>query len=168
MPGESSDLILEMPPIRRPQLKNIVVKTVGRLEWYIREAVPIFILGTLVLFVLDKVGALAHLIHDSEPVVVGLLQLPPRATEAFLVGFFRRDYGAAGIYALFNQGLMTPVQAVVSLVTITLFVPCVANFFVIVKEHGLRTALAMSAFIFPFAFVVGGLVNVALRAAGLP
>ncbi len=168
LPGESSDLILEMPPIRRPQLKNIVVKTVGRLEWYIREAVPIFILGTLALFVLDKLGALTHLIHDSEPVVVGLLQLPPRATEAFLVGFFRRDYGAAGIYALFNQGLMTPVQAVVSLVTITLFVPCVANFFVIVKEHGLRTALAMSAFIFPFAFVVGGLVNVALRAAGLP
>jgi len=168
LPGESSDLILEMPPIRRPQLKNIVIKTIGRLEWYIREAVPIFVLGTFALFVLDRVGALEHLIHGSEPVVVGLLQLPPRATEAFLVGFFRRDYGAAGIYALFNQGLMTPVQAVVALVTITLFVPCVANFFIIVKEHGVRTALAMSAFIFPFAFLMGSVVNVALRAAGLP
>ena len=51
--------------------------------------------------------------------------------------------------------------------TITLFVPCVANFFVIVKEHGLRTAVAMSAFIFPFAFVVGGTLNLALRAVGL-
>jgi ferrous iron transport protein B len=167
LPGESSDLILEMPPIRRPELKNIVIKTIGRLEWYVREAVPIFILGTLVLFLLDRLGALERLIRGGEPVVVSLLQLPPRATEAFLVGFFRRDYGAAGIYALFNQGLMTPVQAVVALVTITLFVPCVANFFIIVKEHGVRTALAMSAFIFPFAFLMGGAVNVLLRAAGL-
>jgi ferrous iron transport protein B len=53
------------------------------------------------------------------------------------------------------------------LVTITLFVPCVANFFVIIKERGMRTALAITAFIFPFAFVIGGLLNLALRAAGL-
>jgi ferrous iron transport protein B len=59
------------------------------------------------------------------------------------------------------------VQAVVALVTITLFVPCVANFFVIVKERGARTALAMTAFIFPFAFLVGGILNAALRAVGL-
>lgn len=167
LPGERSDLILEMPPIRRPQLGNIVIKTVGRLEWYLKEAVPIFVLGTLVLFALDAVGALNRIVHASEPAVVGLLQLPPQAAEAFLVGFFRRDYGSAGIYALFGRGLLTPVQAVVALVTITLFVPCVANFFVIVKEHGWRTAVAMSAFIFPFAFVVGAVVNLALRAVGL-
>jgi ferrous iron transport protein B len=167
LPGERSDLILEVPPIRRPQLGNIVIKTAGRLEWYLKEAVPIFIVGTFVLFVLDATGSLGRIVHASEPAVVGLLNLPPKAAEAFLVGFFRRDYGSAGIYALFEHGLLTPVQAVVSLVTITLFVPCVANFFVIVKEHGLRTAVAMCAFIFPFAFVVGGALNLALRAVGL-
>jgi ferrous iron transport protein B len=167
LPGQRSDLILEMPPIRRPQLGNITIKTIGRLEWYLKEAVPIFVLGTLVLFVLDATGVLGRIVHASEPAVVGLLNLPPRAAEAFLVGFFRRDYGSAGIYALFEQGLMTPVQAVVALVTITLFVPCVANFFVIVKEHGWRTGVAMSGFIFPFAFLVGGTVNLALRAVGL-
>jgi len=168
LPGERSDLILEVPPIRRPQLGNIVIKTVGRLEWYLREAVPIFVLGTFVLFVLDASGVLSRIVRASEPVVVGVLSLPPKAAEAFLVGFFRRDYGSAGIFALFRQGALGPVQAVVALVTITLFVPCVANFFVIVKEQGARTALAMTAFIFPFAFVVGGAVNLALRLIGLP
>jgi ferrous iron transport protein B len=167
LPGEPSDLILEVPPIRRPQLGNIVIKTLGRLEWYVKEAVPIFVLGTLVLFVLDATGALSGIVRASEPAVVGLLNLPPKAAEAFLVGFFRRDYGSAGIYALFQHGALTSVQAVVALVTITLFVPCVANFFVIVKERGVRTALAMTAFIFPFAFIVGGTVNLALRAVGL-
>jgi ferrous iron transport protein B len=167
LPGERSDLILEVPPIRRPQLGNVLIKTLGRLEWYLKEAVPIFVLGTLVLFVLDATGVLTRIVAASEPAVVGMLQLPPRAAEAFLIGFFRRDYGSAGIYALFQQGALTPVQAVVALVTITLFVPCVANFFIIVKEHGWRTAVAMSAFIFPFAFVVGSTVNLGLRAVGL-
>jgi ferrous iron transport protein B len=167
LPGTQSDLILEVPPIRQPQLGNIVVKTVGRLEWYLKEAVPIFLLGTFVLFVLDATGALERIVRASEPAVVGVLNLPPKAAEAFLVGFFRRDYGSAGIYALFQDGLMSSVQAVVALVTITLFVPCVANFFVIIKERGLRTAIGMTAFIFPFAFVVGGVVNFALRAVGL-
>ena len=168
LPGPRSDLILEVPPIRRPQLSNIVIKTVGRLEWYLKEAVPVFVLGTLVLFVLHATGVLSRIVHASEPAVVGLLNLPPKAAEAFLVGFFRRDYGSAGIYALFQQGQLTPVQAVVAIVTITLFVPCVANFFIIVKERGWQTALAITGFIFPFAFLVGGLVNQALRFVGLP
>lgn len=167
LPGERSALILEVPPIRRPQLSNIVVKTAGRLEWYVREAVPIFVLGTFVLFVLDATGQLGRIVRASEPAVVGLLNLPPKAAEAFLVGFFRRDYGSAGIYSLFQDGALGAVQAVVALVTITLFVPCVANFFVIAKERGLRTALAMTAFIFPFAFFVGAILNVALRGLGL-
>jgi len=95
---------------------------VGRLEWYLKEAVPIFILGTLVLFFLDTAGVLERIVTASEPGVVGILQLPPKAAEAFLIGFFRRDYGSAGIYALFQQGHLSPVQAVVALVTITLFV----------------------------------------------
>ncbi len=167
LPGERSDLILEVPPIRRPQLSNIVLKTMARLEWYVKEAVPVFILGTFVLFVLDATGVLTRIVSASEPAIVGLLSLPAKAAEAFLIGFFRRDYGSAGIYALFQQGQLAPVQAVVALITITLFVPCVANFFVIVKEHGLAIAVAMSAFIFPFAVVVGSVVNLSLRAVGL-
>jgi ferrous iron transport protein B len=167
LPGESSDLILELPPMRRPQIGNIVVKTVGRLEWYLKEAVPIFMLGTMVLFALHATGLLDRLVHASEPAIVGLLSLPAKAAEAFLVGFFRRDYGSAGIYAMFQDGLLSPVQAVVALITLTLFVPCVANFFVMVKEQGLRTAMAMSAFIFPFALFVGAVVNQALRGVGL-
>ncbi len=50
-----------------------------------------------------------------------------------------------------------------ALVTITLFVPCIANFFVIVKEHSLLMAVGLAAFIFPTAFLVGGLLNWVLR-----
>jgi len=159
--------LIEVPPMRVPQVSNIAVKTMARIEWYLKEAVPLFILGTLVLFALDRLNLMAAIQGVANPLVVGLLGLPPKATEAFLIGFLRRDYGAAGLFALSSQGLLDPIQTLVSLVTMTLFVPCIANVFMIVKERGFGTALAMILFIFPVAFAVGGALNFVLRALGV-
>ncbi len=166
VPGAHSDFVLEVPPLRVPQVSNIAIKTGARVKWYLREAVPFFLLGTFLLFVLDKTGALASIQALASPLVEGLLGLPAKATEAFLVGFLRRDYGAAGLYALAQAGALDSVQVVVSLVTITLFVPCVANFFMVIKERGVITALGIVAFIVPFAFAVGGALNLVLRGVG--
>jgi ferrous iron transport protein B len=163
IPGEPSDFVLELPPIRVPQLSNILIKTLARVQWYLKEAVPLFMLGTFILFVGHKVGALEIIQNLTDPVVVGVLGLPSKAAEAFVIGFLRRDYGAAGLFMLAKDGLLDPIQIVVSLVVITLFVPCIANFFMMVKERGLAAALWMIAFIFPFAFAVGGALNWALR-----
>ena len=84
-----------------------------------------------------------------------------------MVGFLRRDFGAAGLYRLAEQGRLDPVQVLVAVVTITLFIPCIANFFMIVKERGWRTGLAIAAFVFPFAVAVGAAVNGVLRAVPL-
>jgi len=163
IPGQPSDFVLELPPIRMPQLTNILVKTLARVQWYLKEAVPLFILGTFILFVGHKVGALAYIQKITDPIVVNFLGLPSRAAEAFVIGFLRRDYGAAGLFMLAKEGLLDPIQIVVSLTVMTLFVPCIANFFMMVKERGMKTALYMAAFIFPFAFGVGGALNWLLR-----
>ena len=167
LPGQTGDFILELPPIRWPQLGNIVVKTLARIEWYLREAVPLFLLGTLILFAADRLRLLGALERIASPVVEGVLGLPAKASEAFLIGFLRRDYGAAGLYNMARDGLLNPVQIVVSMVTITLFVPCIANFFIIVKERGVCTGLLMTAFIVPLAFLVGGGLNYGLHALGV-
>jgi len=159
IPGQRTDFILELPPIRRPQLTNVIMKTLSRIEWYLREAVPLFILGTLILFTADKLKILPFLEHAASPVVVSVLGLPSKATASFIMGFLRRDYGAAGLFALQEQGLLNTEQVVVSLVTITLFIPCIANFFMIVKERGLKAALAIAGFVFPFSVLVGGLLH---------
>ncbi len=163
IPGEPSDFVLELPPIRVPQISNILVKTIARVQWYLKEAVPLFILGTLILFLASKLGVLAFIQRVADPIVVGFLGLPSKAAEALVIGFLRRDYGAAGLFMLSKEGLLDPIQTVVSLVVVTLFVPCIANFFMMVKEQGMRAALYMVAFIFPFAVVVGGVINWVLR-----
>ena len=167
IPGESSDFILEIPPIRWPQVGNLAVKTMARIEWYLREAVPLFLVGTLILFVADRLGWLLRIQVAAEPLIVRMLDLPPKATEAFLIGFLRRDYGAAGLFSMQKAGMLSHLQVVVSLVTITLFIPCLANLLVIVKEQGGKVAAGMALFIFPFALLVGAAVNLFARWAGI-
>jgi ferrous iron transport protein B len=99
-------------------------------------------------------------LRAGEPLVAGWLGLPAEMSNAFLVGFMRRDFGA--VYVLdavqASEPLLTQLQVFVAMVTITLFMPCVATFLMIAREHSTKAALRMSAFIFPFAFLVGGLV----------
>jgi ferrous iron transport protein B len=163
LPGERSDFILELPPLRLPRLDNIAIKTLARLEWYLKEVLPLFVIGTLLLFALDKLNVLVVLEQVASPVVVGLLGLPSAATGAFLIGFLRRDYGAAGLFAMALQGQLDTQQVLVSLIVITLFIPCIANVLIIVKEYGVRVAAGVAVTVFPLAFAVGGLVNLALR-----
>jgi ferrous iron transport protein B len=163
VPGEKADFFLEIPPFRMPKLGNILMKTLSRIEWYLKEAVPLFVLGTLILFVLDKTHVLVWVETAASPVIVNLLGLPAQATAAFILGFLRRDYGAAGLFTLSQQGLINENQVIVSIITMTLFVPCLASFFMIIKERGTKTALTMFSLITVFAFLIGGGVNFLLR-----
>jgi ferrous iron transport protein B len=137
------------------------------MKWYFMEAVPLFIIGTLVLFVLNLTGVLGLLEQGGAPVVRGWLGLPVEATGPFIFGFLRRDYGAAGFLNLQERGLLNVNQVVVSLTVITLFLPCIAQFFMMIKERGLRTSLAIAGFILPFAVLVGGLLNLVLKTFGI-
>lgn len=162
IPGRRIPLVTEMPPIRLPLLGNVAKKTFGRLKWYLIEVIPLFLLGTLIMFLLNQFGALPAIIRAGEPLVSGWLGLPREASAAFVMGFLRRDFGATGLFALSDT--LSPIQAVVGMVTITLFVPCIASVMMIVKEQGLKIAAAMLALIIPFAFLIGGLLNHLLRA----
>jgi ferrous iron transport protein B len=164
--GETSDFILELPPMRWPQLGNVTVKTFARLEWYLKEVIPLFVLGTGILFVFDKLNLLDKIARFGEPLVTGWLGLPKETSQAFLVGFLRRDFGAVYLLDAAKSGAMTPHNVLVAMVTITLFMPCIATLFMISRELGRKTAAWMTIFVFTFAFFVGGLVDKAAHWMG--
>ena len=159
--GETSDFILELPPMRIPQAGNLMLKTITRLDWYLKEVIPLFVIGTAALFLLDKLRLLGRIASLMEPLVKGWLGLPVQTASAFLIGFLRRDYGA--VYLLDAStgpdAILTPHQVLVAMVTITLFMPCIATLFMISRELGKKTAAFITVFVFVFAFLVGGLVN---------
>ena len=162
IPGRRIPLVTELPPMRLPIIANVLKKTGGRLKWYLIEVIPLFLLGTFIMFALDKSGALPAIIDAGEPLVSGWLGLPKEASAAFVMGFLRRDFGATGLFSMAHS--LDPIQAVVGMITITLFIPCFASLMMMVKEQGTKVALGMVAVIVPFAFFIGGLFNLVLRA----
>lgn len=167
LPGDRSPFIMELPPIRLPRIRNLATKTLLRVRWYLGEAVPLFLVGTALLFGLDRLGALVVLARIGRPIVTGLLGLPAETAQVFVMGFLRRDYGAAGLFELAHSGQLTGVQSVVALTVMTLFVPCVANLLMIVRERGWKVSLAILGFITPVAILTGGALNHVLRALGI-
>lgn len=158
IPGKRTPFIMELPPLRRPSLSNIFFKTWARLEWYLTEVIPVFVIGTALLFFMDVTGLLGFLERMLAPVTVHVLGLPAESARGFVMGFLRRDYGAAGFLMLKEAGMLDFKQVIVSVVTITLFVPCIANFLVMIREQG-KKAFAMVAFIIPYAVFAGWLTR---------
>jgi ferrous iron transport protein B len=166
LPGEKPSFYIEIPPLRFPNIANIATKTYARVKWYFMEILPLFLLASVLIWF----GKLTHLFDSIVWLLrkpVGLMGLPPEAAKIFLFGFFRRDYGAAGLYDLHKHGLLNGVQMVVACVALTLFLPCIAQFLMSIRERGLKTGLGISAFTLSIAFGVACLVNVVLTHLGL-
>ncbi len=155
LPGESSDLLMDLPPIRMPDLKNVLQKSYQQTAAFVKEAGPIFVLGAALITVMQKTGFLNLITRAAEPVIVHWLGLPAETTTAFVMGIIRRDFGAAGLTAI----TLTPEQITVALITLTLFVPCIAAMIIMVKERNLKEAVYIWFGSWITAFITGGVVN---------
>jgi ferrous iron transport protein B len=162
VPGKSTDLLIDLPTLRLPRLDNLAKKAGTKVWSFMREVTMFFVFGTLFLGVLQVSGGLAWIIVAARPLVQGWLGLPPQTATAFVMGMIRRDFGAAGFAVL---KLSAP-QLLVAMVTITLFVPCIASAMVVLKERGWAYMLGLYAFSIGTAFLLGGLVAHALMWIG--
>lgn len=155
VPGQSSPLILDLPLMCIPSIKNILKKTYFRTIGFMKDATPLFFLGTALIGILQLTGLITNLINLCEPLTTQILQLPKETAVAFIMGIIRRDFGAAGLFHID----LTKYQIVVALVTITLFVPCIASFLVMIKERGWKQGLIIWFGTCFFALTIGGIVS---------
>ncbi len=154
LPGESTPLLIDLPPMRMPRPGNVVRKVFMRSYFFMKEAWGWFVVGALGVSVLQISGGLEAWQRFLAPLTEGWLKLPREAATAFVMGMVRRDFGAAGLSDL----ALVPWQTVVALVTITLFVPCIASLMILFKERGVKEATAVWLGSWVVAFGVGGLL----------
>ncbi|MBI4418928.1 MAG: ferrous iron transport protein B [Ignavibacteriales bacterium] len=155
LPGKTSALLIDLPAMRMPRMDNVLRKTAFRTYFFMKEATPWFFAGALGVGIMQVTGLLAMWQEILSPFTTHWLQLPREAATAFVMGMVRRDFGAAGLYDL----SLTPDQIVVSLVTITLFVPCIASLMVMLKERGAKEAMIVWFGTWVGAFLVGGILS---------
>lgn len=154
LPGVSTDLMIDLPPMRFPRSENVLKKTVTKSYAFLKEAAPMFMIGALAISIMDITGLLEAVQSGLAPLTEGILKLPRETATAFIMGMIRRDFGAAGLTDL----PLEPAQVLVSLITITLFVPCVASMIVFLKERGKKEGTIIWVGSWIAAFVIGGIV----------
>ncbi len=160
---QPQDFLIEIPPIRLPDLGQLLRKTYYRTSWFVKEAVPLFMFGALILFVLHETGGINLLEWALRPIVVTWLNLPIHFSEALVMSLARSEAGAVLILNMVQRGELDTVQVMVAVIVITLFVPCISNVMAMIKELKLKPALLMVTIITIAAFIIGGVVNLLLR-----
>ena len=165
IPGARSTLIMEIPQMRIPRLGVVADKTWRRTRDFMGEAVPLFLIASFVVFVANRMGGLAVLERAARPVVHGLLGLPDGAVRVFIKTAIRRETGATELALL--RPHFSNLQLVVTLLVMTFLMPCINASLVILKERGLRNAMAIFAVVAAAALATGTLVNLICTRLGV-
>lgn len=158
LPGRRAPFFLELPPLRLPTIAAVSQKTLARIRWYFAEVIPVFIFISVFLWLLGVTGILDVLSVKLTP-VLGLMGLPPSLNMVFLYGFFRRDYGAAGLYDLYRSGAVSGEQLLVAAVVLTLFLPCLAQLAVMIRERGAAVSAVIVTVVAMVAVIAGILIH---------
>ncbi len=151
--------IQELPPFRTLSAVQILRKTGYRVWWFLKEALPVFIIAALIIFTLDAVGFLGLLKRLLDPLVVFWLGLPIEFVDALILMVAREEAAAGLILRLSRAGMLDYMQSVIAVVVTTMFVPCFANTVAMVKEAGLRAAVLMLIGINISTILIGGVLN---------
>ena len=164
LPGAQPSFYMELPPLRLPKLTNVLTKTYSRMQWYLLEVIPLFVIASVLIWFGKLTKLFDLLIWFLQP-VVKFIGLRADLADEILYGFFRRDYAAASLYDEANRTTdLGGNEFLIAAVVLTLFLPCIAQFLVMIKERGFKTTMAMIGIILVLAFGTGFLLNTILDA----
>jgi len=156
--GQSPELIMEVPPYRLPSLQTISKKLLMRMVAFLKEALPIVLLGVLVVNILYFLKVFDIIANLTSPVITNVFGLPKEAVAAIAVGFFRKDV-AVGMLGTLD---LTAKQLVVAATVLAMSFPCIATFVILVKELGVADMFKSVLIMLISSLVVGGLLNAIL------
>jgi ferrous iron transport protein B len=143
--GESPELLLEVPPYRKPDPTTLLKKTWSKVYGFLFEAIPFVILGIFIVNLFYMSGLIDILSRIFSPILTTLLGLPEGAIVALIVGILRKDIA---IGMLLPLG-MTPQQLTIACIMLATYFPCIATFVVMLHELGAGYMLkAMGLMIF--------------------
>jgi len=156
--GSSPEIFIEIPPYRIPQITAVIKKLWMRLLWFLKEALPLVLLGILFVNILYTFKVIDYISKIFAPIMTNLWGLPKEAIGALIVGFLRKDV-AVGMLGPLN---LTTKQLVIGCTILAIYFPCIATFVVLVKELGIKDMLKSLLIMLFVALSVGTILNLVL------
>jgi ferrous iron transport protein B len=156
--GRSPEILIEIPPYRRPHLKSVLRKLWFRISWFLKEALPLVLLGVAIVNILFFLKVIDFLSGIFSPVITKLWGLPKETIGALIVGFLRKDI-AVGMLRPLNLSIK---QLITGSVILAIYFPCMATFMVLIKELGIKDMLKSALIMIATAVSVGFILNIGL------
>jgi ferrous iron transport protein B len=157
LPGGRSLLFLEIPPMRMPNPLAVLKMALAKTYFFMLEALPVFIVASLCVFLFERIGGLDLLEKTLGPVIHHVMGLPEKSVQVFIKTMIRRESGATELEHL--RSIYTNLQLVINMLVMTFVAPCINSFIVLFKERGIRAGLAINITVFFYAILMGSLVN---------
>jgi len=157
LPGESVGLIMEMPPYKKPSIKNILMKTWSRTKDFIYIALPIIVAGSVIITALDLFGFMDYMVDAASPLINGWLGLPPKTGIPLIFGILRKELTLILLSELIPLESLTSIQMIVFSLVTMIYIPCIATIAACAREFGWRKALAIVVIDIALALFLGGL-----------
>lgn len=161
--GDRMGFIMEMPPLRGPDIQTMLKKTWTRMKGFAFVAFPILIAGSSLLGVIDTLGMLAIFEDAASPIFVGMLGLPAYAATAYIFGILRKEMALEILAVLAGTAIfsdvMSPLQIYVFALVATIYIPCAATIAVIGRELGRKNMILISGFTIVLSITAGTIVN---------
>jgi len=161
LPGEPTELIMEMSDYKLPHLKTVAKQTWFRLREFIVMAFPLIIAGSFVIKLAEVANILEPIANISSPLTVAWLGLPAVTGIALIFGVLRKELTLIMLASLLGTTnfatVMTPTQMIVFTLVVMLYIPCVATIGALVKEFGWKKATTITVIEIALALLLGGI-----------
>jgi len=156
--GESPELFVEIPPYRIPHIATLAKKMWLRIKTFLYDAVPMIMLGVVIMALLDVSGIMELFSKTAGKVVFHLIDLPESASPVLLLGFLRKDVSIA----MLKSFPLTSKQFIISSIFMVMYLPCVASFFTLTREMGIKIGIRIILLTFLLSLIVASILNILL------
>ncbi|MGD9345811.1 MAG: ferrous iron transport protein B [Candidatus Aminicenantes bacterium] len=164
----SPGLILEIPTLKVPSLKNIWKKTYFQLKAFVKFAWPVLIAGSIVLGVMQFFHADRVINVILSPLVEKALGLPQDLGVTLVFGFLRKELSLIMMLQALSvdyhdlMSVITKEQLIVFTVFVSFFIPCLSTVAIIWKEVGRKIAFISMALNIAVAVILSIIIRVFL------
>lgn len=163
---ETAGLIMEIPPLRIPAIKNVFMKTWLRLKDFMLVAWPLLIISSIMLSFLEYLELDLILNKIFSPVVSWLLGLPEQTGITLLFGILRKELSMIMLFQAMHTTQLNTVMSNLQLIVYTIFtifyIPCVGTMGALVKELGFKKMTLISILTITLALILALISRIAL------
>ena len=157
---EENYFILELPPYRKPLLKNILVKSWLRMKGFIYIVIPLLIIGGMLYGILDALD-ITKLFIDPLSAITTWLNLPEVTIIPLVFGFLQKDLTGGMLISTLGSNLtmhLSALQIYTFGVAATIGVPCINALGMLIKEFGLKKAILLTLISISYGIVIAGII----------